>query len=200
MPRTLAWLFTGVILTLLVGGPLAHVWYRHANLRNLRVVKDGVLYRSGQLSLHSLQNLIRDYDIKAVVSLRDAKDTDKRDTQPPDLEEQRFCESAGITYLRITPQKWGAPDGSVPAAEGVRKFLAVMDDPANYPVLVHCFAGVHRTGAYCAIYRMEYDRWTNAQAIAEMCACGYRDLDDEWDLLGFLEEYQPRWRRAADGQ
>jgi tyrosine-protein phosphatase SIW14 len=88
----------------------------------------------------------------------------------------------------------------VPAAEGVRKFLALLDDPANHPVLVHCFAGVHRTGAYCAIYRMEYDRWSNARAIAEMCACGYRDLDDEWDLLGFLEEYQPRWKRAAEGQ
>src|SRR5262249_49316628 len=175
--RSLSWIFGVAVATLLVGGPVAHVWYRHANLRNLRVVKDGVLYRSGQLSLTALQDLIHDYDLKTVVSLRDARDTDKQGTLPPDLEEQRFCEKAGITYLRITPQKWGAADGSVPAAEGVRKFLAVMDDPANYPVLVHCFAGVHRTGAYCAIYRMEYDRWTNADAIAEMCACGYRDLD-----------------------
>src|SRR5438552_2342061 len=101
MPRTLSWTFGGVLLTLLVAGPLAHVWHRHANLRNLRVVKDGALYRSGQLSLTSLQDLIHDYDIKTVVSLRDAKDTDKRDTLPPDLEEQRFCESAGLTYLRI---------------------------------------------------------------------------------------------------
>jgi tyrosine-protein phosphatase SIW14 len=67
-----------------------------------------------------------------------------------------------------------------------------MDNPDNYPVLVHCFGGIHRTGAYCAIYRMEYEHWSNAQAIAELRAGGYKDLDDEWDLLGYLEQYRPR--------
>ena len=42
----------------------------------------------------------------------------------------------------------------------------VMADPGNYPVLVHCFAGIHRTGAYCAVYRMEFERWDNADAMA----------------------------------
>jgi len=58
--------------------------------------------------------------------------------------------------------------------------------------LVHCFAGIHRTGAFCAIYRMEYEGWTNAGAIAEMKACGYNTLEDEWDVLGYIEKYQPR--------
>jgi protein tyrosine/serine phosphatase len=43
-----------------------------------------------------------------------------------------------------------------------------MDDPANHPVLVHCFAGVHRTGAHIAIYRMVHDRWPNAKALGFM--------------------------------
>jgi protein tyrosine/serine phosphatase len=72
-----------------------------------------------------------------------------------------------------------------------------MDDPRNYPVLVHCFAGVHRTGAYCAIYRMEYEGWSNAEAIAEMRRCGYDDVDAEWDIYGYLEQYQPRRQRKA---
>ena len=42
---------------------------------------------------------------------------------------------------------------------------------------------------------MEYEHWSNEQAIAELRACGYRDLDDEWDLLGYLEQYRPRWRQ-----
>jgi hypothetical protein len=33
-------------------------------------------------------------------------------------------------------------------------FLAVMDEPANGPVLVHCFAGRDRTGSMCAVYRL----------------------------------------------
>jgi protein tyrosine/serine phosphatase len=66
-----------------------------------------------------------------------------------------------------------------------------MADPKNYPVLVHCFAGIHRTGAYTAIYRMEFEGWSNAKAIAEVKACGYTNLDDEWDILNYLERYRP---------
>ncbi|MBV9122273.1 MAG: dual specificity protein phosphatase family protein, partial [Planctomycetes bacterium] len=101
-----------------------------------------------------------------------------------------------ITYVRIPPRSWWAPDGSVPAQKGVNQFLKVMDNPANYPVLIHCFGGIHRTGAYCAIYRMEYDRWSNDRAINELREGGYTNLDEEWDLLTYLENYQPRWRQS----
>jgi tyrosine-protein phosphatase SIW14 len=92
-------------------------------------------------------------------------------------------------------------DGAVPAEEGVRKFLEIMDNPAHYPVLIHCFAGIHRTGAFSAIYRMEYDHWTNQQAIAELRNNGYKNLEDEWNLLDFLEDYRPRWvkRELSEG-
>jgi len=70
-----------------------------------------------------------------------------------------------------------------------------MDNPANYPVLVHCFGGIHRAGAFTAIYRMEYEHWTNAEAMAEMKRCGYSTLDDEWDISTYLEKYRPRWQQ-----
>ena len=40
---------------------------------------------------------------------------------------------------------------------------------------------------------MEYDQWTNEQAIAELSANGYTTLEDDWNLLEFLEDYRPRW-------
>ncbi|HMC66841.1 MAG TPA: hypothetical protein VKI65_18035, partial [Gemmataceae bacterium] len=55
----------------------------------------------------------------------------------------------------------------------------------------------HRTGAFCAVYRMEYQHWTNADAIQEVKDFGYSNLDDEWDILTYLEEYRPRWRQTA---
>src|SRR5262249_37515108 len=103
-----------------------------------------------------------------------------------------FCKKNEINYYRIPPRPWWASDGSVPAEEGVHRFCDIMDRPENYPVLVHCFAGSHRTGAYCAVYRMEYQGWSNARAIAEMKACGYKEIDDELDLLSYLEHYRPR--------
>lgn len=99
----------------------------------------------------------------------------------------------------IAPQHWEAADGGTPPVEeGVRRFREVMADPHNYPVLVHCLAGIHRTGAYCAIYRMEFEHWTNAQAIEEVKAFGYTNLDGEEDVLGYLEHYKPTWQAQEE--
>jgi protein tyrosine/serine phosphatase len=196
MPRVLRWLFSLVILALLVGGPLGYSHFRQAQLRNFRVVRDGVLYRSGQMSLSGLKLVVQDYRIKTVISLRDAVHEGDR---PPDWREEAWCQAEEITYHRIRQERWWASDETVPAEKGIERFRKIMDDPANYPVLIHCFAGIHRTGAYCAVYRMEYEHWSNEKAIDEMRACGYRNIDDEFDLLGYLEKYQPRWKKK-DGR
>jgi protein tyrosine/serine phosphatase len=194
MPRKLEWLLSALLVAVLIGGPLAFVNYRKANFRNFRVVESGVLYRSGQLSIPGLKRILNDYGIRTIVTLRDTYVPGKA---PPDLAEENFCRDQELNYVRITPLGWWSPDGTVPAEEGVRKFLEVMDDPKNYPVHLHCFAGTHRSGAYVAIYRMEYQHWSNAEALAELKANGYINLDEEQDILGFLESYVPRWRRNA---
>jgi tyrosine-protein phosphatase SIW14 len=192
MPRFLPYLFGALIAGLIVGGPLVYSSYRHAARRHFHVVEEGILYRSGQLTLDGLKRVIHDHGIKTVITLRDAPP--RRGQPPPDLEEEQYCRAQELNYLRISPKPWWATDGSVPAARGVQQFLEVMRDPANYPVLIHCFAGIHRTGAYCAVYRMEFHRWDNPRAIAEVIAHGYDNLNDEMDLLTFLENYRPAWR------
>ncbi len=194
MPRWLAYVCGFFIAALLVGGPAGYAWYEQANIRNFRVVRDGVLYRSGQLSRSGLQRVVHDHGIKTVITLRDAA---RAGDPPPDLDEEEYCRAQEIHYVRISPRSWWSPDGTVPAEEGVRQFREVMDNPDRQPVLIHCFGGIHRTGAFCAIYRMEYEHWTNAQAVAELRACGYDRLDDEWDILEYLEQYHPRWQEAA---
>ena len=195
MPRFLPPVLSMMIALLLLGGPLGYAYHRQTQIRNLHAVRPGVLYRSGQMSLAGLKTVIHDYGIKTVITLRDAS---YPDGAPPDFSEENYCDAEEINYVRISPRTWWAPDGSVPAEEGVRRFREVIDHADHYPVLIHCFGGIHRTGAFCAIYRMEYEHWTNEQAIAEMRACGYRDLDDEWDLLGYLEQYRPRWQQRQD--
>lgn len=192
MPRYLPYLLGTLIAALLIGGPVGYAYYQQSHIRHFRVVHDRVLYRSGQLSLPGLKRVIYDYGIRTVVTLRDSYTPGN---PPPDLTEEDYCRGEGINYVRIPPRVWHSSDGSVPAAQGIRQFLEVMDNPENYPVLVHCFAGIHRTGAFCAVYRMEYDGWSNDQAIAEMKACGYSNLDDEWDVLEYVEQYQPRVRK-----
>jgi len=194
MNRFVQWLLGLSIVALLVGGPIAYGLFLKANIRNFHQVRDGVLYRSGQMSIFGLKNVIHDEGIKTVVTLRDAF---YPDDPPPDLAEEEYCRDQEINYVRIPPRSWWAPAGEIPADEGIRQFLEVMDNPANYPVLVHCFGGIHRAGAFTAIYRMEYEHWTNAEAMAEMKRCGYNTLDDEWDISTYLEKYRPRWQELS---
>ena len=192
MPRYVRCLFGIAIAVLVIGVPIGYARYREKHFRNFRVVQDRVLYRSGQMSLSALKRIIHDYEIKTVITLRDASILGE---PPPDQIEEQHCRKEELNYYRIPPRRWWAPDGTVPADQGVRQFLEIMDDPKNYPVLIHCFAGAHRTGAFCAVYRMEYQHWTNADAIQEVKDFGYSNLDDEWDILTYLEEYRARWRQ-----
>ena len=192
MSRPVSCLLGLLVAALLVAGPWGYAHYRQIHIRNFRAVREGVMYRSGQMTITGLKAAVHERGIKTVITLRDSASANE---PPPDLSEENYCLAEGLNYVRISPRTWWSPDGSIPAEIGVRRFLEVMDNADNFPVLIHCFAGIHRTGAFCAIYRMEYDRWSNEEAIAELYACGYKYLEDEWDLLDFLKSYVPRWKR-----
>jgi protein tyrosine/serine phosphatase len=173
--------------------PVALALRQQARMRNFRVVKDGVLYRSGQMHLDALKRILHDYGIRTVISLRDSLDGVG---PPPDKAEEAFCGDEELNFYRFPPRSWDTCEGAAPADASVQRFLAIVRDPRMQPVLIHCFAGIHRTGAYCAAYRMQVDHWSNARAIAEVKACGYVHLDEELDILGYLEQYCPSWKTA----
>lgn len=60
------------VVALCIGGPVVFAVQLQNQTRNFHVVKDGVLYRSGQTTLLGLKNLIHEYRIRTVVSLRDS--------------------------------------------------------------------------------------------------------------------------------
>jgi protein tyrosine/serine phosphatase len=189
MSRSVRTAFICLITLLIFGAPSGYAYYRQRQLRHLKVVENDVLYRSGQLSVRGLKQTIHDHGIKTVISLRPAE-------VDPDPEEA-YCNSQEIKYLRIAPKRWWANGGAIPAEEGVNTFIKVMENPANFPVLIHCMRGVHRTGAFCAVYRMQFQGWSNEQAIEELRACGYKELEDEFDILSFLEQFKPRRTQTA---
>ena len=188
MPRYLSGMFAALIVGMLIGGPYVYYRYRQKEYRNFRVVREGVLYRCGQLNPNGLAKVIHDHQIKTVVSFRYA---DNPADPPPDIAEETWCRNHGVNYFRVRPRKFAKQDGWAPADESVREFIAIMKNEHLYPVLVHCYAGRHRTGGYVAIYRMEFEHWTNAEAIAEVRHAGYTTLDDDWDVLEYLEQYRP---------
>lgn len=192
------WNLLGILtVLLLLVGPLAVAVRFEEQTRNFRPVREGVLYRSGQMTLPGLKRVVAYHGIKTVISLRDSYTADR---PPPDMEEEAYCRKVDLHYYRFSPRHWqGKKGGPAPVEENVRQFLEIMSDPRHHPVLVHCFGGVHRAGAYSAIYRMEFEGWSNEQAIEELKATGYTNLEEHDDILGFMEKYKPHRGRQARG-
>ena len=190
MPKRWQFVLAGTALAMVVAAPLVYSSHCNTHLRNLRVVEDGVLYRSGQLTPAGLDRVIHDHHIKTVITLRASRQSGGKS---PDEWEEAFCAARNVNHVRIVPRVWGADEaGEIPAEQGVRAFLAVMDKKENHPVLVHCFAGIHRTGTMCAIFRMEYHGWTAERAMEEMQLYGFAPEDMHQHIGAYLRSYEPR--------
>jgi len=179
-----------------VAFPLLIAWGSDHHLRNLHTVESGTLYRSGQLTPTGLEYALRRHRIKTVVTLRTVRDPDR-----PYLNawEADVCAAHGARHIRILARVWSVDEkGELPGEQVVREFLTVMDDPANHPVLVHCFAGVHRTGTLCAVYRMEYQGWDADAAVAEMERYGFGPGRGRETIEGYLRAYQPSRLRQRE--
>lgn len=182
-----------IVVALIVGPPLLG-FNQLRQMREFRVVREGVLYRSGQMKLPGLKRALHDYGIRTIINLREKTPANKADEA-----EEEFCAKEEINYYRFPVVHWDSEEGPAPIEDNIRRFRAILEDPDNHPVLLHCHAGIHRTGAYCAVFRMEYDGWSNADALAELKANGYKNLFNEMDVLGYLQNYRPasRHRRTA---
>jgi tyrosine-protein phosphatase SIW14 len=195
MPRQWRFVLVTAVLGLIAAAPLVYSSHQNTHLRNFRVVEDGVLYRCGQLTPAGLERVCHDYQIKTVVTLR-ASRRSPADT-PQDAWEEDFCAARNMNHCRIVPRVWGADEnGEIPAEQAVQEFLAVMEKKENHPVLIHCFAGIHRTGTMCAIYRMEYHGWSAERAMEEMQLYGFAPEDMHQHIGAYLTNYQPRHKPA----
>ncbi len=112
------------------------------------------LYRGAKPTREGLAHLRR-LGVKTVVSLRVFHG------------ERELVAAAGLGYERISFKVWHPED------EDLRRFLAIVTDPARLPVFVHCQRGSDRTGTAVAVYRICVQGWSKEDAIDEMVNGGY---------------------------
>jgi tyrosine-protein phosphatase SIW14 len=176
--------------------------YNHE--KRLRVVEPGRLYRCGQLTADGFRDAVRAYGIKTIINVQDDVPEPviwKNYLDRRTLKEPAVCKELGVRYVWIAPDLVPPPAaqaGARPVA--IDQFRDVMDDPANHPVLIHCKAGLHRTGVLCAIYRMEYQGWPRQAALRELRAHGFGDwacTDDNDYVDQYVLRYQRRPARPS---
>ena len=164
------------VLPLLVWGPFLN---RLMDYR-FQVVSKGKLYRSAEMPPSLLARRCKRLGIRTVIDFRKPADRVNR--------ERTALARVGVRHVHL-------PSKQVPSPEVVRGFLEVMDDPDNLPALLHCTHGVGRTGVHSAIYRMEYERWSNERARQEAERLGgLKSFREDKPKGRFLLRYAPRWR------
>ncbi len=149
-PRAWSWArFTRnalVIVGVIALGALAWVHVLQPNLspKNFGAVREGQLYRAGELTPAALKKIATQAGVRTVVDLGA-----HHPGSPGEIREQRTLDALGVerVSLRLFGDAQGDPNEYVQA-------LRVMTDPERAPVLVHCAAGAQRTGAAVAFYRM----------------------------------------------
>jgi tyrosine-protein phosphatase SIW14 len=198
MPGRLRWLLIGCIVVLIAVVPV--VCYRdvYAHSKRLREVEPGKLYRCGQLTADGFADAITHYHIRTVINVQDEypdPDIDKCFFSGETVKESALCKQLGVRYVYLPPDL--IPRHLIPEQrpEAIEKFLALMDDPSAYPVLIHCRAGLHRTGVLTAVYRMEYDRWGPEETLHELKANGF----SEWQCTSandYIKQYILTYRRG----
>ena len=130
-------------------------------LYNFGTVEQGKIYRAAQPSPLFLRWLVSRYEIKSLVNLRGRTRGFESD----------FAARHGLRLYSLD-----LSSRRPPTEAQVQRFGAIVGDPGNQPVLVHCRGGVDRSGTMIALYRIDHGGWTTEQALFEM----NRFLQFEW--------------------
>jgi protein tyrosine/serine phosphatase len=129
------------------------------------------LYRSGQPTKAGVAQL-KSAGVKTILKLNS-----------DDPSESDWAAAGGLrlqTLLMSNKQS--------PTYEQIDEALAIINDPASQPVLVHCHLGHDRTGAVVGAYRVAVQGMSVERAASEAKTFGYSSPDFE-DISTYLKGY-----------
>ncbi len=184
----------GVILLL---GIAYHQWHVHFNYR-FEEISENKVYKSALIAPDKLEGFLLNNNIKTVIDLLDAG---VQDALNPAKQAEIDAEDKAVNDINkkynLNIKHINIASGQIPTDKTLRRFFEVLDNKENYPVLIHCYHGTGRAAMYSALYRIEYENWTNYDARMKtrivIEGLGYRSSFSEGREKGdFLINYQAR--------
>ena len=161
-----------IAITLLGSGAFAASQSSYSELPNFSRVNEH-FYRGGQPGPGGIKKL-GDLGVKAIVNLRGEDDLSRA--------EQREAAAAHIRYFNVPMAGIGRPTDA-----DISKVMAIIDNPENWPVFVHCKHGCDRTGTVVACYRISHEHWNAERATAEAKKFGMSWV--EVGMRGYIADY-----------
>jgi len=137
------------------------------------------LYRGAQPTEAGFRTL-KSMGVRTIVNLRSAHS------------DRALIAGLGLRYVEIPSYAWS------PSNEVVAKVLAVIRDPENQPVFVHCQHGADRTGYSVASYRIVEQGWDRDSALRELRGFGFHAI---WGAIpSYVEELDASAMRTRVAQ
>lgn len=121
--------------------------------KNFHEIDPGKFYRSAQLNPQELEEAVKKYGIKTVISLRGAPKNSF--WYKPQVE---TLEKLGVKFLAV-----GWTSDFFPHPDDFKAYVEALKNE-EYPILVHCKTGADRTGEATAIYAIDYMNMPNEVA------------------------------------
>lgn len=137
------------------------------------------LYRGAQPLPGGMERLAI-LGIKTVINLRGNDGVPAEETE---------AQQARLRYFNIP-----LPGLSAPKDQQVDQILAIINDPKNWPVFVHCNHGKDRTGTIVAVYRITHDGWTGDEAKAEAKRFGLSWV--QFGMKSYIAQYREKHKAA----
>jgi protein tyrosine/serine phosphatase len=128
---------------------------------NFETITEGKVYKSGVIPPDEIADYVKEYKIKSIVDLRFPGTGD--DVNNPEIPAELTAEKEAVAKIDGVNYFNNGSD-QVPNQKNLDIFFKIMDNPDNYPVLIHCYHGVGRAEMYSAIYRIEYENWLPEEA------------------------------------
>jgi len=181
-----------VIVLIAVG---KYVYDMHIN-HNFETITEGKVYKSGVIPPDEIEDYVKKHNIKSIVDLRFPGTGD--DVNNPEIPAELTAEREAVAKIPGLKYFNNGSD-QVPKQENLDTFFKIMDDKSNYPVLIHCYHGVGRAEMYSAIYRIEYENWSNEDArSAVRTLVKWSSFDDGKPKGEYLKAYKSRKQLEAE--
>ena len=133
-------------------------WYQRPIHRLREVVPDRI-YISAMPTHWGLELAQNRHHFRTIINLFPEYTPERSPLLPDEL---RFVREHGLNYVGNNP------DDDPTGGEFISRTLAVAQDPAAWPILVHCHASMDRSPAWMGLYRVVIQGWPLADALREI--------------------------------